>query len=228
MRRVIVGSIIALSSLVACAREDAGTPSRAMSQELEQRPPVAKPSSPALQTPPRVAEAPSHEAVAPSLYDLEVRVTDHSGAVRALEEFRGHPVLVTMFYATCPAACPLLTSDLKRIEQKLPDAVRSNVRVLMVSFDSARDTPSTLSRLMTERAMDASRWTLASAPDAEARELAGVLNIRYRKLDNGEFFHSSSIVLLDAQGRPRARIDGVGGEVGVIVSALLESSLWLN
>lgn len=227
MRRFVVGALLAVSSLLACAREDAGTPTREKARVLQQLPPQAEPSSPALFGRSRAPAVPN-QVVAPSIYDLEARLTDQSGALRSLEEFRGHPVLITMFYATCPAACPLLTSDLKRIEQKLPDSVRSNVRVLMVSFDSARDTPSTLSRLMTERGMDASRWTLASAPDDQARELAGVLGIRYRKLDNGEFFHSSSIVLLDPQGRPRARIDGVGGDVSAIVSALVESSSWLN
>jgi protein SCO1/2 len=143
--------------------------------------------------------------------------------VRSISEFRGHPVLITMFYGRCPAACPLLTSDLKRIERQLTDSARSKVRVLMVSFDAARDTPVELKRLMTERGMDATRWTLASANDENARELAGVLGIRYRKLDNGEFFHSSSIVALDAMGRPRARMDGVGGDVSALV-ALLNAS----
>ena len=125
-----------------------------------------------------------------------------------------------MFYAGCPSACPLLTSDLKRIERLIPEPMRSNVRVLMVSFDAERDTPSILARLKQERGMDRTRWTLASAVDDEARELAGVLGIRYRKLDNGEFFHSSVIVLLDARGRTQARLDGIGSDPSPILAAL--------
>jgi protein SCO1/2 len=125
-----------------------------------------------------------------------------------------------MFYGSCATACPLLTTELKRIERRLPAEVRAGVRVLMVSFDETRDTPEVLARLKSERAMDAARWTLASTSDDEARELSGVLGIRYRKLDNGEFFHSSVIVLLDSEGRPLVRLSGVGEDLDPVVAAL--------
>jgi protein SCO1/2 len=168
---------------------------------------------------PRVEE-PSPPLTQASLYDLPIQLTDQTGTTRSLAAFRGSPVLVTMFYGSCAAACPLLTSDLKRIERQLPAAVRSEVRVLMVSFDQARDTPPVLARLVGERGMDPARWTLASANEDDARSLAGVLGIRYRKLDNGEFFHSSVVVLLDREGRPRVRLDGLGKDAAPIVDAL--------
>ena len=160
------------------------------------------------------------EPTGPSLYDLPVTLVDRTGTARPLAAFRGTPVLVTMFYGSCASACPLLTSDLKRIEGQLPVAVREQLRVLMVSFDRARDTPRALERMTVERGMDPARWTLASASDDDARALAGVLGIRYRKLDNGEFFHSSAIVLLDREGRIRARLDGLGRDAASIVSFL--------
>lgn len=164
------------------------------------------------------------EVDAPSVYDLPIQVTDATGSTKAIDSFRGHPLLVTMFYAGCANACPLLTTDLKRIDAQLSDAARRDVRVLMVSFDQARDTPAVLTRLMSDRRMDATRWTLAAASDDEARQLAGVLGIRYRRLDNGEFFHSSAIVLLDAQGRPVTRVDGIGRDAGAMVTALEEAA----
>ena len=209
-------SVFALSSMLACSRDDSTTtrPARHM-------PATAMPARDVHAKPPaRVKDDPA----APSVYDLKLRLTDETGTVRSLDVFRGHPVLVTMFYAGCPSACPLLTSDLKRIERLIPEPMRSNVRVLMVSFDAERDTPSVLARLKRERGMDATRWTLANAVDDDARELAGVLGIRYRKLDNGEFFHSSVIVLLDALGRPVARLDGIGSDSDAILAALTASS----
>ena len=160
------------------------------------------------------------EATGPSLYDLPIRLVDRTGTTRPLAAFRGAPVLVTMFYGSCASACPLLTSDLKRIERQLPAGVRDHLRVLMVSFDQARDTAPVLERMTIERGMDPARWTLASASDDDARSLAGVLGIRYRKLDTGEFFHSSAIVLLDRDGRVRARLDGLGRDPAAIVSFL--------
>jgi len=157
---------------------------------------------------------------APSLYELPIPLVDEHGVARTLDSFRGRPLLISMFYGSCAAACPLITSDLKRIEQKLPASARAAVRIAMVSFDPARDTPAVLAQLKRERGVDSARWTFASASDDAARDLAGLLGIRYRRLDNGAYFHSSAIVLLDAEGRPQARLDGLGNDVTPIVSAL--------
>ena len=212
MKRGWLFTTLAFASMLACARHDSSA-----TLPATERAATSKPASDA----PKEAPARAGDTVpAPSIYDLQVRLTDETGTVRSLDSFRGHPVLVTMFYAGCPSACPLLTSDLKRIERLIPEPMRSNVRVLMVSFDAERDTPAILARLKKERGMDRTRWTLASAVDDQARELAGVLGIRYRKLDNGEFFHSSVIVLLDARGRPQARLDGIGSDPTAILAAL--------
>lgn len=155
-----------------------------------------------------------------SIYDLPVVVKDQDGNDAPIDVFRGHPVLVTMFYSRCPSACPVLTTDLKRIDQRLPDPLRDRVRVLMVSFDAANDTPAALLRYARERNLDTARWKLANASEESARDLAAALGIRYRKLDNGAFYHTSAIVLLDEQGRPKARVEGLGQDPAPILSAL--------
>jgi len=179
----------------------------------------------ALSAAPTQPAKPTARVQAPSVYDLPVALRDDSGAVRPLEAFRGHPVLVTMFYGSCPVACPLLTSDLKRLERQIPEPMRSDVRILMVSFDSTRDTPAALAQIKQERGLDATRWTLASADDDDARGLAGVLGVKYRKLDNGAFFHSSVIVLLDREGRPQARIEGADRDVTALLTTLTAPSI---
>ena len=41
-----------------------------------------------------------------------------------LDLYRGHPVMVTMFYATCPATCPLIIDTLRAVER---DSTRRSV-----------------------------------------------------------------------------------------------------
>jgi protein SCO1/2 len=219
MRTAALLSAFLLALGLGCARRDAPSTGPA---GVTPAPVAASEGAPQKETA-EVREAtprPREPATTPSIYDLEVSLSDENGVVRRLDAFRGHPVLITMFYGSCASACPMLTSDLKRIEQEIPEPARSDVRILMVSFDARRDTPSVLARLKRERAVDGARWTFASTPDDQARELAGVLGIRYRALDGGEFFHSSVIVLLDRQGRPLAKLDGLGGDAETIVSAL--------
>jgi protein SCO1/2 len=63
---------------------------------------------------------------------------------------------------------------------------------------------------MAERRIDGERWTLASPPPSQVRAIAGVLGIRYRALADGEFNHTSELVLLDAEGRILARTTRIG------------------
>lgn len=157
---------------------------------------------------PSAASAPSH-GTGPSLYDLSLPLTSASGDRIAFDVDRGHPTLVSMFYGSCPAACPLLIEAIGRTLDQLPPAARDDVRVVLVSFDPARDTPDRLRALARTHRLDG-RWTLAAASDADARTLAAVLGIRYRAVAGGQFVHTTAIVALDRDGRAMARLDGLG------------------
>ena len=45
-----------------------------------------------------------------------------------------------------------------------------------------------------------------------APPLAGVLGVRYRELADGEFNHTSALILLDAEGRVLARTEKMGAK----------------
>src|SRR5690606_23075047 len=113
---------------------------------------------------------------------------------------RGQPVLVTMFYASCPMTCPLLIDTLHAIERALPAQRKSELRVLMISIDSARDTPEQLLALARARRLDLSRWTLARAEPDDVRKIAALLRTQYRQLPDGNFNHSNLISLLSPEG----------------------------
>jgi protein SCO1/2 len=137
-----------------------------------------------------------------SLYDLGIGVVGADGARHRLDELRGHPVLASMFFASCPSVCPLLISELKRTEAQLPRAVRDDTRVLLVSFDPARDTPAVLADVIRRHGLDARRWSvLVAASEDDARTLAAALGIRYRAAAGGMFNHTTRVVALDRQGR---------------------------
>ena len=65
-----------------------------------------------------------------SLYNLQVSLEDQSGEMAGLDQYRGRPVLVTMFYASCPHVCPLLISTIRQMESKLSTEELSELRVL--------------------------------------------------------------------------------------------------
>lgn len=135
-----------------------------------------------------------------SLYLLETPLRNQDARAVELDVHRGHPVMITMFYASCPAACPLIIDTLRAVERDLDAQRRADVRVLMVSIDPDRDTPEALAELARTRRIDTSRWTLAQTDAASVRKLAAALGIQYRELPNGEFSHASIITVLDAHG----------------------------
>jgi protein SCO1/2 len=155
-----------------------------------------------------------------SIYELELSLTDQTARALGVDVFRGHPVIVSMFYASCPYACPTLISDIKRLEKQLDPRTRARVRVLLVSLDPERDTPERLKALAALHGIDQSRWRLARAPEDQVRELAAVLGLKYRKLKNGEFNHSSVITVLDGRGMIQARLDGLEQPLDALAKSL--------
>jgi protein SCO1 len=152
-----------------------------------------------------------------SIYQLEAALTNQDGRAHGLDVYRDHPVLVTMFYGSCPASCPLIIDTLRATEKDLTPATRANLRVLMISIDPARDTPEALKALASQRRIDTSRWTLARVDAAMVRTVAALLSVQYRQLPNGEFNHSTAIALLSPQGE----IEAVSSKLGTPDEALL-------
>lgn len=146
---------------------------------------------------------------ADSYYAMDVPLETHTGEQMRFAEIAGKPVLVSMFYGSCPHVCPMLISTIKQIENQLPDALRDELQVVLVSVDPARDTPDAL-RVIAERHDVNEHWILARTVPAQTRALAAVLNIKYKQLPDGEFNHTTAIILLDAEGREIARSGKLG------------------
>lgn len=148
------------------------------------------------------------DAPSESVYRLAMKLVDQDGRDVTLDAHRGGPVVMAMFYASCTSACPLLIAQLKAADAQLTPAERTRTRFVLVSLDPERDTPQALSELARRHALDLERWSLERAGEADVRRLAAVLGVKYRKLPNGDYNHSSVITVLDREGVARARQEG--------------------
>ncbi|GHE34245.1 SCO family protein [Vulcaniibacterium thermophilum] len=164
-------------------------------------------ASVAVAAPPRKAAAP---LPSDSVYQLTLPLTDQDGRRADWRTRRGKPQLVSMFYTSCQYICPLIVDSAQAIDRNLTPAQKQRLGVLLISMDPGRDTPAALKAVAARRRLDTARWTLASPPPTEVRAVAGVLGIRYRPLADGEFNHTSALVLLDADGRVLARTERMG------------------
>lgn len=155
-----------------------------------------------------------------SLYQLEMQLTDQAAREQPFDLYRGEVTLVTMFYASCPMACPLLIDTVRAVERALTLEERARVRVLMVSIDPERDTPEALAKLAKQRKIDVARWTLARADASAVRMLAAALNIQYRRLPDGEYNHTSVVTLLSPQGQMLKQTSALGRTDADFVTAV--------
>jgi protein SCO1/2 len=148
----------------------------------------------------QAADAPV-DVPADSLYQLRATLTTQQGTEARFDLYRGHPAVLSMFYGSCPAYCPMLITAVQVYESHLDGASRARLRVLLVSFDAAHDQPTRLAELARLHRADPERWTFASAGESDARRIAALLGFHYRRLEDGSFDHSQIVTLVDGAGR---------------------------
>jgi protein SCO1/2 len=145
----------------------------------------------------------------------DFRLTDHTGQMRTLADFRGKVVVIFFGYTQCPDACPTTLSELAAALQKLgPDA--SRVQVLFVTVDPERDTADLLSRYVP--VFNPSFLGLRGDAQATA-DAAKEFKVIYQKQPGttpGSYSmdHSAGTFIFDPQGRLRVYVSyGQGPEV---------------
>jgi len=157
---------------------------------------------------------------AKSLYQTDVAFTDDAGRAFPLGELRGRPVVLTMFFASCGYACPLLVTDMEALRARLPADIRDRAAFVLVSFDVARDTPAALAQYRVQRRLD-DRWVLLHGNDDAVRELAALLGVKYRREADGSFSHSNLITVLNAGGEIVHQRTGLKGGLDEAAAALV-------
>jgi protein SCO1/2 len=157
-----------------------------------------------------------------SLYQVGSVWTNDAAQPVKLGSLKGRPQIVTMFFANCQYACPILVHDMKRIEQALPESIRANVGFVLVSFDSKRDTAAALRDYRTRNNLKVNRWTLLRGEPDDVLELAALLGVNFKQGADGQFAHSNIITLLNADGEIIHRQIGLNGDVNQTVRTITQ------
>lgn len=145
-----------------------------------------------------------------SIYQVAATLTDQDGHAFKLEQRRGQPTLISMFYNTCKFVCPMLIDTMELTQQGLTPQERSQLNMMLITFDPARDDIKALKAISEARVLDTRQWTLARTDATSVRKIAATLGIQYRLLADGEYNHTTVLVLLDADGRIVGRTKRIG------------------
>ena len=158
-----------------------------------------------------------------SIYQLDAQWTDDTGASKTLAALRGQPAIVAMFFAQCEYACPMLVSDIQRARIGLPDEVRAKAKIVLVSFDTARDTPAALKAYRERLQLDAN-WILLRGETMAVQDLAMLLGVKFKRDERGQFAHSNLITVLNAEGEIVHQRAGLMGDVSEVTQAVVNAA----
>lgn len=163
-----------------------------------------------------------------SIYHLASEFTDHHGRPMALPDLRGSPSVFVMFYGDCTTACPLLVRSAEEIEAALPGDLRQETQFVMVSFDTKRDTPQNLLAYAQDKGLDKENWHWLVGTPLQTRQLATLLGVQYRDAGNGVFAHSNLVTVVDPDGVPSARLEGISVALEPAIEAILQAGAVRN
>ena len=140
----------------------------------------------------------------------DFRLTDQSGKPFRLHDQTGNEVVLFFGYTHCPDVCPTTLATIAQAYRHLSTSDRARVRVVFVTVDPTRDTPSILKRYV--HLFDPSFVGLTGTKSAlETVERA--YHVWAQQLPNTGssagylVAHSSNVYLIDAQGRERVLHD---------------------
>jgi protein SCO1/2 len=134
----------------------------------------------------------------------KLQLTDHNGKPRTLADFKGKVVALFFGYTHCPDVCPTTMADLAAAMRLLGDRA-SEVQVLFVTLDPARDTQEILSQFVPS--FNPTFLGLYGT-EQETAETAKNFKIFYEKqVDSGKsgytIDHSAGVYAFDKKGKIR-------------------------
>ncbi|MGH8354117.1 MAG: SCO family protein [Pseudomonas sp.] len=137
----------------------------------------------------------------------ELSLIDQDGQPVAVDRLKGKWSLLFFGYTFCPDICPTTLAQLRQLKSQLPEQVRGELRVILVSVDPNRDTPQQLKQYLGY--FDAGFLGLTGEV-ADIQKLANAVSIPFIPADtskeNYTVDHSGNLVILGPDGTQRGFI----------------------
>ena len=111
----------------------------------------------------------------------------------------GHIWVADFFYTTCTGPCPMMSSEMRRLQTET--AGMSGVRLVSFTVDPAHDTPPVIAAYAKNFKQDPARWTLLTGEQPVLNDL-GLHTFKLNSVD-GSLGHSTRFVLIDRRRQIR-------------------------
>ena len=108
----------------------------------------------------------------------------------------GHVWVADFIYTACPGPCPMMSSQMRRLQAAT--AATPDVKLISFTVDPDNDTPAALAEYARRFAADPRRWTFLTGARARLNEL-GLAAFHLNSVD-GSLIHSTRFALVDRRG----------------------------
>lgn len=163
-----------------------------------------------------------------SIYNLPSKWTNQEGTDIEMKDLNGKVIVMVMIYTSCKSACPRLVADMRNIESRLPENIKDNVKLVLVSIDPKVDTPERLKSFSIENKMEGKQWMFLRSTEENTREFAAVLAVNYKKISPLDFSHSNIISVFNAKGELAYQQEGLGVNSDETIKKITEEAEKLN
>ena len=140
---------------------------------------------------------------------LPFELVNQLGDTVRMEDVAGQVLVVDFFFTRCRTICPMLTDNMKRVQDQVLGDDR--VRLMSHSVTPVADSVPVLFDYAATKGVDSDRWWLLTGAKSEVYKLAR--KSYFAALDEGDggfqdFVHTENMVLVDTLGRLRGFYDG--------------------
>lgn len=126
------------------------------------------------------------------------------------ENYKGKVYLVEFFFTTCPTICPIMTSNMVKIQNAF---VGKDVGFASFSINPTYDTPEVLKEYAQKQGATSPNWHFLTGDEQKIYDLANNgFNLHAKNTAQGEdgFEHSGLFALIDQKGNIVSRKDANG------------------
>lgn len=135
-------------------------------------------------------------------YNTEISDADYAGRIYVAD----------YFFTTCPTICPVMSSQLSRLQAQLIESnLLGDVKLLSHTVDPENDTPEVLRAYAERLNADSANWNFVTGSQEDLyyqAKFGYYLTALPSDTAAGGFFHSDTFVLVDRQGHIRGYYDG--------------------
>jgi protein SCO1/2 len=139
----------------------------------------------------------------------------HDADINFPSDFEGKVMLVGYVYTHCPDICPLITFNMRDIQNEFEE--EDNLLLVSVSFDPDRDTPDVLLDYASNFRLNQNNWQLLTGNKPVVESLLSKLKIgtvktptRFTESGTPIYFidHTDRVTLIDGKGQIRKHYPG--------------------